>query len=117
MPPELAQELLEVADQYMLDGLKRLCENAITEQLAPDNVSAAFDLAENYNAPELAKQCALYCLREHGEMVKGGSASSAGSKAAPASAAAFAILLQKMAPRLRESVTEAINDRANQMQT
>ena len=41
MPSELAQELLEVADQYMLETLKRLCEGAITEQLAPDNVRCA----------------------------------------------------------------------------
>lgn len=115
VPPELAQELLEVADQYMLETLKRLCEQAITDQLAPDNVSAAFDLAENYNAPELSKQCALFCLREHREMVKGGLSGSA--KAAPASAAAYAILLQKMAPRLREAISGAINDRANAMQS
>ncbi len=85
VPPELAQELLEVADQYMLETLKHLCEQTITDQLAPDNVSAAFDLAENYNAPELSKQCVLYCLREQPEMVKGG------SKNTPAS---FAIIMQ-----------------------
>ena len=83
--PDLAQELLEVADQYMLETLKHLCEQAITDQLAPDNVSAAYDLADNYNAPELSKQCALYCLREQPEMVKGG------SKTTPAS---YAIVMQ-----------------------
>ncbi len=36
---ELAQELLEAADQYMLDNLKRLCEIKIAEELQPDNVS------------------------------------------------------------------------------
>jgi hypothetical protein len=85
VPPELAQELLEASDQYMLDTLKHLCEQTITDQLAPDNVSAAFDLAENYNAPELSKQCVLYCLREQPEMVKGGSKSTPGS---------FAIIMQ-----------------------
>lgn len=81
VPPELAQELLEASDQYMLDTLKHLCEQTITDQLAPDNVSAAFDLAENFNAPELSKQCVLYCLREQPEMVKGGSKSTPGSYA------------------------------------
>lgn len=107
MPPELAQELLEVADQYMLETLKHLCEQAITDQLAPENVSAAFDLAENYNAPELSKQCALYCLREYPDMCKG-----LGSKA---STAPYAIIMQKMCPRLREAVADAINDRASAM--
>lgn len=40
MTAELAQELLEAADQYMLETLKRLCEMKIVEELAPDNVSA-----------------------------------------------------------------------------
>ena len=38
--PELAQELLEASDQYMLETLKRLCEMKIREELEPDNVSA-----------------------------------------------------------------------------
>ena len=33
VPPELAQELLEVSDQYMLESLKHLCEQTITEQV------------------------------------------------------------------------------------
>ncbi len=74
-----------MSDQYMLDTLKHLCEQTITDQLAPDNVSAAYDLAEQYNAPELSKQCALYCLREQPEMVKGG------SKTTPAS---YSIIMQ-----------------------
>ena len=60
--PDIAQELLEVADQYMVDNLKKLCEDAIAEQLSSENVSAAFDLAEAYDAPALATACALYCL-------------------------------------------------------
>jgi hypothetical protein len=107
VPPELAQELLEVADQYMLETLKHLCEAAITAQLAPDNVSAAYDLAENLNAPELSKQCAMYCLKQQPELVAGGS-----SKTTPGS---YAILMQKMAPRLKEVITDSINDRASAM--
>ncbi|KAI7836949.1 hypothetical protein COHA_009198 [Chlorella ohadii] len=112
VPPELAQELLEVADQYMLENLKHLCEQTITDQLAPDNVSAAFDLAENYNAPELSKQCALYCLREYGEMVKylSGKGGSSGS-----SPGAYAVTMQKMVPRLRDAMLDAINNRADAM--
>ena len=31
--PDIAQELLQAADQYLLEGLKRLCENAIAQDL------------------------------------------------------------------------------------
>ena len=33
MPPDLMQELLQAADQYMLGSLKRLCEIAIADTL------------------------------------------------------------------------------------
>lgn len=67
--PELAQELLQAADQYMLDGLKSRCEATIAQHLAPENVVAAFELAENLNAKELAKQCTLYCLKNYDAML------------------------------------------------
>lgn len=60
--PDIAQELLEAADQYMIENLKSLCQLAITEELTPENVSAAFDLAEAYDAPELATACVVFCL-------------------------------------------------------
>lgn len=103
VPPELAQELLEAADQYMLDTLKRLCEAAIAAQLAPDNVAEAFDLAENFNAPELAKRCALFCLERHADMV-----------AAPrgGGGAGYAAVMARMAPRLRTALVAQIEERA-----
>lgn len=66
--PGIAQELLEAADQYMVDHLKKLCEEAIAQQLSPENVLAAFDLAEAYDAPELATACAMYCLEGHASL-------------------------------------------------
>eukprot|EP00887_Chlorella_sp_A99_P002122 scaffold21.g2122.t1 len=104
VPSDLAQELLEVADQYMLDRLKQLCEAAITKELAPDNVSAAFDLAEAFNAPDLARQCALYCLREHRGLLE--------AKEPRLSPSSFAVMFQKMSGRLRESFVEAFEARA-----
>ena len=68
--PELAQELLGAADQYMLDNLKRLCEAAIAVHLSPENVFAAFDLSDAYDAPELAKSCTMYCLENFSAMTK-----------------------------------------------
>lgn len=61
---DVAEDLLRAADQYMLDGLKHLCEETISKQLNNDNLSEIYDLAENCNAPQLGRRCALYAL-EH----------------------------------------------------
>lgn len=102
VPAELAQELLEAADQYMLETPKRLCEAAIAAQLAPDNVAAAFDLAENFNAAELAKRCALFCLHSYDAM-----------QAAPEGGpAAYAGVVARMAKPLREALAADIKAHA-----
>lgn len=44
----------------------------------------AFDLAEQNNAPELSKHCALYCLEHYKDMLESG----------VKSPAAFAVLMQ-----------------------
>ncbi len=111
--PEMAQELLAAADQYMLDTLKRLCEATIAGQLTAENVWAAYELAENFNAPELAKHCALFCLKNYEEVAdvhyeaissdkikfEFALRSSAGTRQA-----GFAHLMQKMSGRLKEAV-------------
>ncbi len=66
---DIAQELLRAADQYLLEGLKRLCEAAIGEGLCAENLVAVYELAETYHAPQLAQACVLYALKHHGECV------------------------------------------------
>lgn len=68
--PDIAEELLKAADQYMLEGLKRLCEAAISTGLCTDNLASVHDLSENYNAPQLARRCVLYSLEHFEEMVR-----------------------------------------------
>ena len=41
VPGDIAEELLQAADQYMLEGLKRLCEVAIARTLSIDSLPAA----------------------------------------------------------------------------
>lgn len=102
VPPELAQELLEAADQYMLDDLKRLCEKALAAQLSPETVAAAYELSENYAAADLAKSCVLYVLEHYREML-----------AAPrAKTAAYAVILQRMRTRLRAAIADAAEKKA-----
>ena len=62
---DIAEDLLRAADQYMLDGLKHLCEETISKQLNQDNLAETYDLAENFNAPQLGRRCALYALEHH----------------------------------------------------
>eukprot|EP00193_Tetraselmis_chui_P019389 CAMPEP_0177791712 /NCGR_PEP_ID=MMETSP0491_2-20121128/24096_1 /TAXON_ID=63592 /ORGANISM="Tetraselmis chuii, Strain PLY429" /LENGTH=698 /DNA_ID=CAMNT_0019313995 /DNA_START=331 /DNA_END=2423 /DNA_ORIENTATION=+ len=67
--PDIAEDLLRVADQYLLDGLKRLCENAISQGLAVDNLSDIYALSESFHAPQLAKHAVMYALEHYIEVV------------------------------------------------
>ena len=62
---DIAEELLRAADQYMLDGLKHLCEESISQGLTMDNLTETYDLAENFNAPQLGRRCALFALEHY----------------------------------------------------
>ncbi|KAI4373963.1 hypothetical protein MLD38_012018 [Melastoma candidum] len=61
---EIAQDLLGAADQYLLEGLKRLCEYAIAQDVSLDNVSSMYELSEAFNAVSLRNSCILFIL-EH----------------------------------------------------
>jgi hypothetical protein len=67
---DVAEELLRAADQYMMERLKRLCEKAIGETLSVENLPSVYELADNFNAPQLARQCVLFCLEHHQAMVR-----------------------------------------------
>lgn len=62
---DIAEELLHAADQYMLDGLKHLCEESISQGLTMENLTETYDLAENFNAPQLGRRCALFALEHY----------------------------------------------------
>jgi len=68
--PEIAQELLRVADQYLLSGLKRQCEAAIETGLCVDNLLAVYELAQTYHAETLGQACVLHALKQREEFVK-----------------------------------------------
>ncbi|KAL3648837.1 hypothetical protein CASFOL_005240 [Castilleja foliolosa] len=59
---DIAQDLLRAADQYLLEGLKRLCEYAITQDISEENVSLMFELSEAFNALSLRHACILFIL-------------------------------------------------------
>ncbi|KDD71825.1 hypothetical protein H632_c4335p0 [Helicosporidium sp. ATCC 50920] len=85
----------------MLEGLKRACERALAQQLAPEVVAQAYELAENRCACELALACVLYCLDNHAAML-----------AAPkAGVASYAGTLARMRGRLERAVADAIQEK------
>ncbi|ERN12670.1 ARM REPEAT PROTEIN INTERACTING WITH ABF2 [Amborella trichopoda] len=65
---DIAQDLLRAADQYLLEGLKRLCEYAIGQDISLDNVVCMYELAEAYHAMTLRHTCVLFILEHHQKM-------------------------------------------------
>ncbi|XP_054805964.1 ARM REPEAT PROTEIN INTERACTING WITH ABF2 isoform X1 [Prosopis cineraria] len=61
---DIAQDLLRAADQYLLEGLKRLCEYTIAQDISLENVSSMYELSEAFNAMSLRHTCILFIM-EH----------------------------------------------------
>ncbi|KAJ0978824.1 hypothetical protein J5N97_014298 [Dioscorea zingiberensis] len=62
------QDLLRAADQYLLEGLKRLCEYSIAQDVSLENVSNMYELSEAFHAMSLRRTCVLFIL-EHFEKI------------------------------------------------
>ncbi|KAG8370723.1 hypothetical protein BUALT_Bualt13G0013000 [Buddleja alternifolia] len=65
---DIAQDLLRAADQYLLEGLKRLCEYAIAQDISVENVSLMFELSEAFNALSLRHHCILFILDKYDKL-------------------------------------------------
>ncbi|CAK9151067.1 unnamed protein product [Ilex paraguariensis] len=61
---DISQDLLRAADQYLLEGLKRLCEYAISRDITVENVSLVYELSEAFNAMSLKHACILFILEK-----------------------------------------------------
>lgn len=61
-------QLLEAADQYMLDTLTTTVAARMTRDLRADNVVAHFELARRYNATKLEHAAAAFIVRHHDEV-------------------------------------------------
>lgn len=93
---ELASELLQASDQYLLEGLKRLCEMCIAQSLAVETLFHTFELSEAYSAPQLAKRCVLFALEHYNDVVQAFNPSD------------FFRLMARMVPHLRSSLVEDV---------
>lgn len=61
---DIAHDLLKAADQYLLEGLKRLCEYAIAQDISVENVMLMYELSDAYNAMSLRHSCILFILEQ-----------------------------------------------------
>ncbi|XP_056161680.1 ARM REPEAT PROTEIN INTERACTING WITH ABF2-like [Syzygium oleosum] len=62
--PDIAPELLKAADQYLIEGLKRLCEHAIAQELSMETILTLYELSKDFHATSLRHSCILFIL-EH----------------------------------------------------
>ncbi|XP_052188436.1 ARM REPEAT PROTEIN INTERACTING WITH ABF2 [Diospyros lotus] len=61
---DIAQDLLRAGDQYLLEGLKRLCEYTIAQDISLENVSSMYELSEAFHAMSLRHACILFILEQ-----------------------------------------------------
>ncbi|KAL9232841.1 hypothetical protein vseg_007905 [Gypsophila vaccaria] len=66
--PDIAQDLLRAADQYLLEGLKRLCEYTIAQDVSLDNVSLMYEISEALHAVSLRQACILFILEQYDKL-------------------------------------------------
>ncbi|CAI9107837.1 OLC1v1007306C1 [Oldenlandia corymbosa var. corymbosa] len=90
----VAQDLLRAADQYLLEGLKRLCEYAIAQDISVENVSMMFELSEAFNATSLRHACILFILENFEKL---------------SSKSWYSHLIQRVLPETRQYFVKALS--------
>ncbi|KAK0607653.1 hypothetical protein LWI29_018177 [Acer saccharum] len=65
---DIAQDLLRAADQYLLEGLKRLCEYTIAQDISLENVASMYELSEAFHAIPLRHTCILFILEQYDKL-------------------------------------------------
>ncbi|KAJ4877746.1 hypothetical protein Rs2_42764 [Raphanus sativus] len=89
----LAQHLLVAADQYLIEGLKRLCENTIAQDICVDNIPIMYDLADTFNASALRRACTLFVLEHYTKL---------------SSEILFPMFIKKIIPEIRRYITDIL---------
>ncbi|KAK2980887.1 hypothetical protein RJ640_011361 [Escallonia rubra] len=90
---DIAQDLLRAADQYLLEGLKRLCEYTIAQDISLENVSSMYELSEAFHAMSLRHTCILFMLEQFDKL-----------NARPG----FSHLIQRLIPEIRNYFVTAL---------
>ncbi|KAM9075811.1 ankyrin repeat and BTB/POZ domain-containing protein 1 isoform 1-T1 [Megaptera novaeangliae] len=63
LPPELAYDVLRVADMYLLPGLKQLCGRGLAQLLDEDSVVGVWRVAKLFGLARLEDQCTKYMAK------------------------------------------------------
>ncbi|XP_060016966.1 ankyrin repeat and BTB/POZ domain-containing protein 1 isoform X10 [Lagenorhynchus albirostris] len=63
LPPELAYDVLSVADMYLLPGLKQLCGRGLAQLLDEDSVVGVWRVAKLFGLARLEDQCTKYMAK------------------------------------------------------
>ncbi|XP_029774068.1 ankyrin repeat and BTB/POZ domain-containing protein 1 isoform X2 [Suricata suricatta] len=63
LPPEVAYDVLSVADMYLLPGLKRLCGRSLAQLLDEDSVVGVWRVAKLFRLARLEDQCTEYMAK------------------------------------------------------
>jgi leucine-zipper-like transcriptional regulator 1 len=66
--PKVANDLLGLADAYMLEGLKYLCENTLMHSVDNDNVCTLLIEANKFSSGELKKFCIQHLIKNFSEV-------------------------------------------------
>jgi hypothetical protein len=59
---KIAFQVLPTAEEYGIEGLQKMCEEALAETLTDENVFDILVHAETYNAPDMRKACMKYII-------------------------------------------------------
>ena len=65
---KVALDLLGLADSYILDSLKFLCENTLMQNVDNDNVVSVLIEANKCQSVELKKYCITYLIKNFSEV-------------------------------------------------
>ena len=71
IPDELAVEVLGLADQYLMDGLKQMCGFTLARMVSVDSVSRIIQAADRWDAPtsQLKQRCLDFILSNYKTVV------------------------------------------------
>ena len=70
LDPEMAIEVLGVADRYSIEPLKRLCADLITRSVGVHNVASVLIAADTYGVLHLRQHCINFIVEHFAEVVR-----------------------------------------------
>ncbi|MFS8014516.1 putative chromatin remodeling & transcription regulator BTB-POZ family [Helianthus anomalus] len=94
IPRIVVYDLLIAADQYLLQDLKRSCENTIVQDINADKLGTLYDLSHVANAVSLRRACCLFALKKFQELN---------------SRAWYRTLIRKMVPDIKDYFVEMLD--------